>query len=59
MAILDINVVIENAKHKEKIEEDITALTLVEFPKVVSYERFYGNIAYLEEEDFELASRSS
>ena len=57
MTILDTNVVVERVKRKEKIEEDITALTLVEFPKVVSYERFYGNIVYPEEEDFELASK--
>ena len=57
MAILDTNVVIEKVKHKEKIEEDITVLTLIEFPKVAFYERFYGNIVYPEEEDFELASK--
>ena len=57
MVILHTSVVIEGVKHKERIGEDITALTLVEFPKVVSYERFYGNIVYPEEEDFELASK--
>lgn len=43
MVVLDTNVVIERIKKREEIKENITAVTFVEYPKIVYYKKFYGN----------------
>ncbi len=44
MTVLDTSVVIERIKTNEDIHENITMVTIVEYPKIVYYKRFYGNI---------------
>ena len=43
MAALDTNVAIERVRSTREIPESITAVTLVEFPQIVSYKKFRGH----------------
>ncbi len=40
MVVLDTSVIIERVKRKEEIRENITAVTFVEYPKIVYYKKF-------------------
>ena len=57
MTLLDTSVVIERVKAREPIREDITAVTFVEYPKIVLYKHFYGGIVFPIREDFVTAHR--
>ncbi|AIG97115.1 PIN domain-containing protein [Archaeoglobus fulgidus] len=57
MVVLDTSVVIEKVKRKEKIGENITAVTFVEYPRIVFYKEFYGKILFPDIEDFVLAHK--
>lgn len=58
MAVLDTNVVIERIKRREEIRENTTAVTFVEYPKIVYYKKFYGKILFPDVEDFMLAHKT-
>ncbi len=49
--ILDTSSVIIRAKRGEKIEENITSITLVEYPPIRNYEGFRGRIYFLSVRD--------
>ena len=55
--ILDTSVVIERVRRREPITEDITVVTLVEYPRIVYYKRFSGGILFPVEDDFLVAHR--
>ena len=55
MTILDTSIILERVKKREGITEDITAISIVEFPQILSYKRFYGRIVFPIPEDYELA----
>ncbi len=57
MTILDTNIVIDRVKLRKPINEDITAVTLVDYPKIVYYKHFYGGIVFPIKQDFILAHR--
>ena len=57
MTILDTSVVIDKVKLRKPINEDVTAVTLVEYPKIVYYKYFYGGIIFPIKQDFILAHR--
>jgi len=57
MVVLDTNIVIERVKRREGINENITAVTFVEYPKVVYYKKFYGKILFPNIDDFLLAHK--
>lgn len=57
MTIYDISVVIDKAKKGESIDGDITAITLVEYPKIIYYRKFEGNIKFPIGEDYILAHK--
>ena len=46
--ILDTPSVIVRARRGEKIEENITSITLVEYPPIRNYEGFRGRIYFLD-----------
>ncbi len=57
MTILDTSVVIDKVKLRKPINEDITVVTLVEYPKIVYYKYFYGGVVFPIKQDFILAHR--
>ncbi|MEM1990453.1 MAG: type II toxin-antitoxin system VapC family toxin [Candidatus Bathyarchaeia archaeon] len=57
MTILDTSVAVERAKSRRPINEDITAVTLVEFPRIVYYKLFSGRVIFPIRHDFVLAHR--
>ncbi|MEM2587935.1 MAG: type II toxin-antitoxin system VapC family toxin [Candidatus Bathyarchaeia archaeon] len=57
MTILDTSVAVERAKSRRPINEDITAVTLVEFPRIVYYKLFSGRVIFPIRHDFMLAHR--
>jgi predicted nucleic acid-binding protein len=54
MVVLDTNIVIERIKRRDEIKENITAITFVEYPKIVYYKKFYGKILFPNITDFML-----
>jgi len=48
-------VVIDRVKGKMKIDEDVTIVTLVEFPSLLEYVKFQGNVIYPIRSDLDLA----
>lgn len=49
--ILDTSVVIEKVNNGEEITENITAITLIEYPPIRDYNKFRGNIFFINEDD--------
>ncbi len=57
MTILDTSIVIDRVRDKKPIQEDITAVTFVEYPRIIFYKHFYGGIIFPIRDDFILAHR--
>jgi len=57
MTIIDTNIVIDMVKAKKDITENITAITYVEYPKIISYKGFKGSIIFPNREEYILAHR--
>ena len=55
MTILDMSILIEKVRRREEIREDITVVSIVEFPQILAYRKFSGRIVYPMPEDYELA----
>jgi predicted nucleic acid-binding protein len=55
MAVVDTNVAIGRARKGEEISEDITGVTFVEFPRIVRYSKFKGNVLFPNLDDYILA----
>jgi len=55
MAILDTSTVIERFKKGQGISENITVVTLVEFPKISDYKLFRGKIYLPRVDEYVLA----
>jgi len=53
--ILDTNIVIRRIKSHKPIVENITIVTVIEYPFVLSYSGFRGNVYFPSYEDYELA----
>ena len=46
MTVLDTNILIEKVRRREEIREDITVVSIVEFPQILAYRKFSGRIVY-------------
>ena len=57
MTIYDTSVVIDRARKGERIDGDITAITLVEYPRIIYYKKFEDNVRFPIREDYILAHR--
>jgi len=57
LTIYDTSVVIDRARKGERIDGDITAITLVEYPRIIYYKKFEGNVRFPIREDYILAHR--
>jgi predicted nucleic acid-binding protein len=55
--VIDTNIAIERFKKKEEIPENITMITAIEFPPILSYDKFHGIIYTIKPEDQALAIR--
>ena len=55
MSVLDTNLIIEKIKKKEEIHENVTEISVLEFPPILKYRKFSGKIYLVERRDFDLA----
>ena len=53
--ILDTALVIDRVRSRELIDESITVVTLIEFPQILEYKGFIGDILFPSIKDFFLA----
>lgn len=53
--ILDTSIVIEMVNNKEEIIDNITIITLIEYPPIKEYDKFKGKIYFANEDDQVLA----
>ena len=54
--ILDTSVAIEKIRNNEDIYENITSITLIEYPPILYYEKFHGTVIFADENDQLLAA---
>ncbi|BEP17382.1 type II toxin-antitoxin system VapC family toxin [Pyrofollis japonicus] len=57
MTIYDTSIVIDIAKKGETIDGSITSITLIEYPKIIFYRKFRGNVEFPIKEDYIVAHR--
>ena len=55
MAILDTSIVIEKLKNNEQISDNITEVSAIEYPPILSYGKFSGKIFLIQRKDVLLA----
>ncbi len=55
MVVLDTSVVIDLIKRKEDIIENVTGVTFIEYPAIVKYKKFSGNILFPTFDEYILA----
>jgi predicted nucleic acid-binding protein len=55
MPVLDTSVLIDKAKREEDIHENIAEISVLEYPSILKYQKFYGKIYYLKRFDLNLA----
>jgi len=53
--ILDTSVIIDMMNNNDEIIDDITIITLIEYPPIKDYEKFRGKIYFINEDDQILA----
>jgi len=52
MTVIDTNVVIDRVRLRKTINEDITVVTFIEYPRIIYYKYFYGGIIFPVKQDF-------
>ena len=57
MVLYDTSIVIEKVKKREEFHGIISAVTIVEFPAILKYKKFKGDIIFPTPSDFLLACR--
>lgn len=55
MTIIDTNIAIRRIRKREPITEDITVVTLIEYPFILDYEGFKGSVLFPTMKDYKLA----
>jgi len=55
MVVLDTNIVIERVKNGEVFQENVTEVTLAEYPPIIDYDKFHGKVLVIERRDVLLA----
>jgi len=55
MSVLDTSVIIYKIKDNASIHDNVTEITVLEFPPILKYPKFYGRIYYLRRSDLNLA----
>lgn len=55
MVVLDTSVILDRIKGKSEIQENVTAVSVIECPLILKYVKFKGKVYYPKLEDFKLA----
>ena len=55
MSVIGTNVIIERLKKNEEIYESITEVSLVEYPPVLEYQKFFGKVLVIDRKDILLS----
>jgi len=55
LAILDTSIIIEKLKNNEQISDNITEVSAIEYPPILSYGKFNGKIFLIQRKDVLLA----
>ena len=55
MGIIDTSPVMERVSEGKAINENVSIITLIEYPMLLEYEKFHGEILYPDREDLRLA----
>ena len=55
MAVIDTNLVIWKVKKNEDIKENITEVTIAEYPPIMDYKKFYEKVLIVERDDILLS----
>jgi len=55
MPIIDTSLLIERIDEGRPVAEDVCFITVIEFPMVLEYRKFHGEILYPDLQDMELA----
>lgn len=55
MSVIDTSLLIERVNEGKIVNEDITFITLIEYPMITEYKKFSGDVIYPEKEDLDLA----
>ena len=55
MSIIDTSLLIDVVSGGKSVHENISFITVIEYPMILEYEKFYGKIFYPDEKDFILA----
>lgn len=51
MVVIDTNIIIKRVKDKQEIKENITEISIIEYPSILNYNKFKGRIYLLERKD--------
>lgn len=55
MTVLDTSILIKRSKQQKTIKENITEVSVVEYPLILEYKQFKGQILLLDRDDTLLA----
>lgn len=55
MVVLDTNVILDRIKGRSNIRENVTVVSVIEFPLILKYVKFKGKVYYPKLEDFKKA----
>lgn len=55
MSVLDTSVLIDRIRENDEIMDNITEITVLEYPPILKYPKFRGRIHYLRRPDLKLA----
>jgi hypothetical protein len=55
LVVLDTNVILDRIKGKSNIQENVTAVSVIELPLILKYVKFNGKVYYPKLEDFKKA----
>ena len=59
MSVIDTNIAIEKVKKNEEIYDDITEVTLAEYPPILEYQKFFGKVIVIGRKDYPSINRAS
>ena len=55
MTVIDTSLVIERVNEGKQIDEDVSMMTIIEYPMLLEYARFHGKVLQPEATELELA----